>query len=444
MRVLVDTVSDAQRNIGNVALLQIAIERLGTFWPQASLEVITASPYLLKLYCPKACPVSPNNQYDWTKDSTLLDTIIRRMPTSLLQTLLVLREEIWNRWPTLNSILSVKKLKSLFRPEASQVNPIANPSEDRQKADIRDHASGNNDFRMLEGIDLFVVSGAQHISDAVMGPALRTLDRLELATQLGIPTVMVGQGIGPIHNPKLLRRATKILPLIDLIFVRDSQPSIPLLKSMGVNAQRIFFTGDDALEMAYRARIKSYGSSIGLSVRLAGYTGMDTDHLKILKKVSDHVTQKYNAPLIAIPISYGSYEADDKVLQQTFFENRNTILGLRQLITPITTIKKISRCRLVITATFHAAVFALAQGIPVIGLASSEMYINKFQGLMDQFGEGCQIVSLEDEYFQENLIDKIDKIWVLVEELKPQLLETARRQVDAGRTAYQHIYNLIK
>jgi polysaccharide pyruvyl transferase WcaK-like protein len=34
-------------------------------------------------------------------------------------------------------------------------------------------------------------------------------------------------------------------------------------------------------------------------------------------------------------------------------------------------IDRISHCRIMITGTFHGAVFALSQGIPVIGLANS-------------------------------------------------------------------------
>ena len=58
-------------------------------------------------------------------------------------------------------------------------------------------------------------------------------------------------------------------------------------------------------------------------------------------------------------------------------------------------IKQTARCRVVVTGAYHAAVFALAQGIPVVCLSNSPYYLAKFQGLEDLFGSGCTIVTLE-------------------------------------------------
>ena len=50
-------------------------------------------------------------------------------------------------------------------------------------------------------------------------------------------------------------------------------------------------------------------------------------------------------------------------------------------------IEQISRCRLVIVGSYHAAVFALAQGVSAIGLAGNAYYLQKFEGLAaNQFG----------------------------------------------------------
>ena len=65
--------------------------------------------------------------------------------------------------------------------------------------------------------------------------------------------------------------------------------------------------------------------------------------------------------------------------------------------TPEAVIRQIQRCRLVITGSYHAAVFALAMGIPTIGLAKSTDYIDKFMGLSALFGEGCETVVLNEQ-----------------------------------------------
>ena len=53
------------------------------------------------------------------------------------------------------------------------------------------------------------------------------------------------------------------------------------------------------------------------------------------------------------------------------------------------------------TGAYHAAVFALAQGIPVVCLSNSPYYLAKFQGLEDLFGVGCTIVTLSEPDFAD-------------------------------------------
>jgi polysaccharide pyruvyl transferase WcaK-like protein len=50
----------------------------------------------------------------------------------------------------------------------------------------------------------------------------------------------------------------------------------------------------------------------------------------------------------------------------------------------------------VVAGSYHAAVFALSQGIPVVALVKSPYYVNKMVGLGDQFGAGCEIVRLDE------------------------------------------------
>ncbi|MBE7554317.1 MAG: polysaccharide pyruvyl transferase family protein [Anaerolineales bacterium] len=81
------------------------------------------------------------------------------------------------------------------------------------------------------------------------------------------------------------------------------------------------------------------------------------------------------------------------------------------------------RCRVVVAGAFHAAVFALAQGIPAIGLVRTKEYSIKFGGLVDQFSPGCQLLSMDDEQLPEKLAEAIAKAWESADRLRPQLLE---------------------
>jgi colanic acid/amylovoran biosynthesis protein len=136
-------------------------------------------------------------------------------------------------------------------------------------------------------------------------------------------------------------------------------------------------------------------------------------------------------------------EADSDVIQELIKGYDNYDLGWRHYETPHDLIKKVGRCRLVVTGAFHAAVFALSQGIPAIGLVKSEEYVIKFTGLKDDFGPGCVVIHLDDEDLQGKLATAMDSLWASAETLRPQLLDAAKKQIKWGRAGYQRIYDLM-
>jgi polysaccharide pyruvyl transferase WcaK-like protein len=436
MRILLDMCIYDMRNKGNDALLQIAVRRIREYWPGANLSVISISPYILKLYCPTAHPIDLDGN-DWAATGTRKDRILRSFPNPLLRLMFEIREAIWYHSPS---------MLSSFRIIGNRQTGATSGHEADVPINLDGSIAGGADEketyrRLLKNIDLYVATGAQYMSDACKPDALQLLDRFEEAHGKGIPTAMVGQGIGPIHDEELRTRATQVLPLIDLIFVRETLIAPALLESVGVSPERIIFTGDDAIELAYELRTKTFGKSIGVSVRIADYTEVEDRHLESLQIALEAAHQRYNASLTAIPISHSTHERDDSFLRQ--LNVREGIINLRRFETPADIVKRISRCRLVVTGTYHGAVFALAQGIPVIGLARSEMYLDKFRGLAEQFGEGCQIVLLEDGHFQERIAEIFERLWVSAESLRPQLLSASARQIQLGKSAYQRIYELV-
>ena len=118
-------------------------------------------------------------------------------------------------------------------------------------------------------------------------------------------------------------------------------------------------------------------------------------------------------------------------------------MSWRRFDWPLTMIKKVGRCRLVVTGAYHPAVFALSQGIPVVGLVKSQAYIDKFSALVDEFGPACHLLHLDDDQLQGKLATAIDTAWNSAEEVRPQLLQAALRQIEWGKIAYQHLHDLV-
>ncbi len=295
-------------------------------------------------------------------------------------------------------------------------------------------------------MDLYVATGAQYMADACRDDALQVLDRLEAASRLGVTTAMVGQGLGPIRDAELKARAAAVLPLVDLIFVRERLTAPALLEAFGVDPARVVMTGDDAVEMAYRARaarVGTLGTAIGFSMRRAPYADVGDEPFTPLRLALQQAAGRHGARLVGFPISQAGHEADDEVIGRLLAGLGRASTRRWRFDTPLEIIRGVGRCRLVVTGGFHVAVFALAQGIPAVCLARSAMYMEKFMGLADQFGPGCRVVCLDDEHLQEGLSAAIEAAWDAAGEVRPQLLEAAARQVEMGRAAYRRIYELV-
>ena len=54
-------------NLGDLAMLQVALQRLGKIWPNAVFFVLTGAEAKLKIYCPEAVPVPVHGLKCWLK-----------------------------------------------------------------------------------------------------------------------------------------------------------------------------------------------------------------------------------------------------------------------------------------------------------------------------------------------------------------------------------------
>ena len=95
------------------------------------------------------------------------------------------------------------------------------------------------------------------------------------------------------------------------------------------------------------------------------------------------------------------------------------------------------------TGSYHAAVFALAQGIPAICVFNTEYYGNKFGGLADEFGDGCVVVDKRRPDFVAALVAAIEGAWERADEVRPSLLRAAVAQIAAGNEAYARLASIM-
>lgn len=427
MKILVDQSGYELRNLGDLAMLQIAVERLLNLYPDASFQIFTTQPERLTHYIPDAKSVLPFGRDIWQE--SLSYRFNECLPKGWISSkFLQLESSTRTHAPLLYYQLLKRKHKN-SKKQAERLQNFVNA---------------------IREADLVIATGGGFLTDTFQQHALEVLETIGLATQLGKPTALLGQGIGPIHSQKLLSKAREILPNVGVIGIREKQMGLPLLREIGVPESKIITTGDDAIELAHECHKEDFGNSIGINLRFAKYSGIDTDFLEILSSVLYKITKTFGAPLVSLPISFYDYkcsgafeEPDSASIQRVLKGFDNLYESIQDLDKPLKVIQEISHCRIVITGSYHAGVFALSQGIPVIALAKSEYYAGKFLGLADQFGAGCNVILLEDQQIESRLVESITDAWCRAEDTRPGLLMAARSQIEAGHKVYQKVYELI-
>ena len=412
MRILIDPSSGHCLNLGDVAMLQVTFRRLREFWPHAEIYVFNDSPELLEKYCPSAIPLPFIGRQSYYSTAAVLTRLGRQWSISLLAEL-----DVWwrQRWPK----AAIKVLGSRNAPSVA--------------------AAARNYLALLRTCDLVVASGAGQITTSFRAHSTLILNTLEAALQHGIPTVLFGQGIGPIDEVCLRVRAEKVLRKVNLICLRETVTGPKLLDTLGVSPQKVIVTGDDAIDCAYSRRRPQLGNAIGVNLRMSWYSDISKDLLSRVRQPLQQAARELGAPLLSVPISRHPDE-DDLSVSRFLLDGYEAIEEPAHDLTQVEGIvDEIGRCRVVITTSYHGGVLALAQGIPVVAWIKSRYFATKLYGLANQFGVGCDVVELDREDAEERLKSSILSAWNSAENVRPHLLSAAAAQLAASRAAYQRM-----
>lgn len=406
-RVLLEPSDYVLRNVGDMAMLQAAAERLRTLLPSATIQILTDDPEGLQALCPSAIPLPGHSRRLWLRKGFLEAALQRVMPASMAS--------------------RVRRHIPRF---------LAEPIERR--------LGERSEFvRSVKRADLLVVAGMGGITDYFPEYARGVLKTIELAIGLGRRVALAGQGIGPLDDPELRTLAAAVLPKADLIALRERRASAPLLTSLGVESRRILVTGDDAIEMAHGLRAAELGDAIGINLRASTYSGVDSHAVAALGQAVREAAKGLGAALVPLPVSRVPGEEDMETLRLIIRDGDRALLDAPQIAMPADLIGEVQRCRIVITGSYHAGVFALANGIPAVGIAGTRYYEGKFEGLADMFGDGCAVVTIADEDYPGALRRAIDRLWDKADQRRPSLLAAAERQIESGHEAYSKIAHLI-
>ena len=415
MQILIENSGYHLQNMGDVAMLQAATNRLRMAFPNAELLTMTIAPSRLERYI-GGTALDPRRRQLWL-DSRALPIPIRKswLSRSLGNSLTVAEKRFQIGYP---------------RVAASTIRMLGgrDPETNNQTSEF---------VSDIESSDLVVITGGGFLTDSFLDHTDNVLTTIELAQNLGKPVLVFGQGIGPLTCSETLKRMSRILPRVSHIGVREQKTGTSILNQCGVNDTRIVCTGDDAIQMAYDRRPPAMGNSLGINLRMANYSGVTQPQKEMIKReLVDFVNRQAIQSVIA-PISYFGNEQDGDRVREAMQGTAN-FDNLIPNDSPDSIIDVIGTCRLVVTGSYHAGVFALSQGIPIVALVASEYYQNKFLGLLDQFGSGCQIINISNANGSEQLRAALDHSFIHAAQWRDDLLDSAQKQIELGCEFYRN------
>ena len=410
-------------NMGDVSMLQVAVDRLHRLFPEACINVLTDSAENLARFCPAAKPLDNFGRSTLFGSGVLLGRYTDSAPRWLVSLLLRFKRTIGSQFPQLLRAIAVWTLKYRNRPAgAASVTAFA-------------HA--------LQNADLLLICGTGGFYDGCQAWNLDILDLVDAAIQRKIPVAMLGLGFGPLSDPVVLNRAAKVLPQVNLITLRGNRGSLDILRSLGIPESKLEVTGDEALELAYESRSEERGRGLGINIRFLASAWTDDDDIKAIRPVLQDFARRQGVPLVPLPIAIQVHTRDDLAIKQILIGFDEQSDGGKTLDYPLKVIRQAALCRVVVTGAYHAAVFALAQGIPVVALAKSAYFSSKFLGLEDQFGEGCQTILLNEPDLPQRLHSAIESAWQDADRHREPLQAAALRQIESSQKSYLRLKDLV-
>ena len=420
LRILVDNGDYGLVNRGDIAKIEIAIARLREHWPRAEFGVVTEAPARVPTFFPRVAAVAFDDR---------------------------------GGWPSAEPALRVAEQRpGIIGPSAAEGAAARRRAAAPGMLGALRHTFGDADSPRLDyrpapaavaEADLVVCAGGGYLTDADPGQASRTLSILHAALQAGVPAAMLGQGIGPLETPELASRAAEILPGLELIAVREERWAPELLIRLGVDPDRIVVTGDDALGLGVALCPDRGGEHLGISVRRTDDTDLTRTTGEAIQAAVLDVANARFARLSPIYIS----EMQDE-------DRRGTlgVVGGHPVITSeygrqapaAEAVRRAGACRVMVTRTYDAAVFALAQGVPTVCMPYSAHNPGRFEALADQFPGGCRLVPLDTRPLRESLETAIYALWDRADELREPLRERARSYAAAARAVHRRLFGAVE
>ena len=399
-RVLIEHSGYDLLNIGDTAMLKATVTRLQDRWPRARLQIITTSRERLAALCPGTDPIilmPERRPMGWLPDRVRGGIGLRYKRA--------VSARPWAAWR--------------FSPGAGQL------------------------LDALQGCDLAVCSGGGFVNDSFLLHATGVLAALGSMQRRGVLTAMLGQGYGPLANPPLTKLAGTVIPRLNLISLRGPQGQRTVAGLRGGRGEPVV-TGDDALELAGAGRL-AVGPALGVNLRAAAYTGLKSGLAGQIASAAAAAAAEAGLPMRGLPISWHRGGEDWLALADAFGAD-SAVAGTGRLVRDITSLATaVADCRMVVTSSYHAAVFALARGIPAVGISSTPYYDGKFGGLRALYGpRAVSVLAVSEAGWPDRMRSLVRAAVELGDDARAAVAERSAELASMSRDVYEALFELVE
>jgi len=263
--------------------------------------------------------------------------------------------------------------------------------------------------------DLFILGGGGLLQDYTARVVPYWLSRVVVALLARTPVMYYAQGMGPLRTPFARRLVRLISNRVQHITLRD-QPSLELLKEIGVDQPPITITADPALAI----NIKSDGKKLleregitqngkpKIAISLRSWKD-ETTYLPGLVQAFQQVKDQMDAELIVIPFQYEEDEKiSQKVLDQVDGSNVHLIKGK---YTPEEIAAILKEMDGIIAMRLHALILGAISHVPAFGIVYDPKVLRFMERAeIDAYSWPLEQIETHTELFVQRVIQWSEKL----------------------------------
>lgn len=338
-------------------------------------------------------------------------------------------------------------------PRAEVVVLSADPSRTALEHGVR--AVGRTDLgaiaQELRGASLFISGGGGLMQD-VTGPFSVAYygGLLKMAQWMGVPTMVFGQGVGPIHSAFNRQLVKMAFAKTRVMTVRD-QASVELLEAMKLPRDRVVLTADPVLclEPADPGRIAQIWAGVGLrpdvptiGISVRPWHTWFERQFKVFSTVISHVARAVGAQILLLPFQQPGDERITEELRDCLSyrpdEQLSEVAMLHEYLSPQEMLGLIARLDMVVAMRLHAVIMAAASGVPAVGIAYDPK-VSHFAALWDF----PVIPSVEALEHAERLEATLMNLWRDRHAFRERMRGAATEIVGRARLNFEHANRIL-